>query len=446
MRLAAHATLALALAGPIAASKAHRHAHHHVHDRRAVAYVDAPAATVLAYEYDGQLISAAEACQGLQDGSMDWAAGSSADPCAASATPSAAGAQFLQASPSAAAATAAPSPSAQDLSDLAVNPNVDVDFPDGQLDCSTFPYDYGAIDISWMDLGGWSGIQYVQDNGARVTSIVTAIAGNACAIPASLAVPEGSYPLCSYACPAGYQKSQWPAIQGSSNPGDTYYGASVGGLKCQNGKLHLTNPSQPRLCMQGTGQVSVQNNLGANCAICRTDYPGSYARDPADPRLTWPGTESETVPLNTQPGTTSQLTCPNASTYYKHLNMATTAEYYVNMKGTSVQNACTWGTDGSSAGNWAPVVFGVGMDESGNTWLSIQSTIQNFPSTYQSLDFTVELQGNLGGSACYFVNQGGVGYYCSSGSPSTFQPSKCDTILTKAVPGCTVSSAPSRRC
>ena len=75
--------------------------------------------------------------------------------------------------------------------------------------------------------------------------------------------------MCSYACPAGYQKSQWPEAQGAS-------AQSVGGLMCgTDGKLHLTNPGlSKKLCIEGTGLVNVQNNLNKNAAICRTDYPG----------------------------------------------------------------------------------------------------------------------------------------------------------------------------
>ena len=150
-----------------------------------------------------------------------------------------------------------------------------------------------------------------------------------------------------------------------------------------------------------------------------------------------PGTEDETVPLVVQKSAQSPLTCPNAATYYKHLNMATTAEYYVNMKGVTVDKACTWSSDGSSEGNWAPAVFGVGMDENGKTWLSIQSTIQNNPSSYKDLDFTVELQGDFGGAVCYYTN----GHYCTSGSPENYQSSNCQTTSTAKVPGCTVSHA-----
>jgi len=138
---------------------------------------------------------------------------------------------------------------------------LDREFPNGEIDCTTFPSEYGPIDVEWAGLGGWSGIQYVTIQGDSVTHIDTAVPGG-----------EGCKPgaMCSYACPAGYQKSQWPSQQGST-------GQSVGGLSCNpNGKLSLTNLDLSKnLCIQGTGTVTVQNKLSNNAAICRTDYPGS---------------------------------------------------------------------------------------------------------------------------------------------------------------------------
>ena len=150
---------------------------------------------------------------------------------------------------------------------------LDTEFPDGEIDCTVFPSDYGPIQVKWANLGGWSGIQYVTIKGNIVTEIITA-------------VPEGDGckpgAMCSYACPPGYQKSQWPSTQGST-------GQSVGGLSCNsNGKLTLTNPGLSRnLCIQGTGAVTVQNKLSNNAAICRTDYPGwSIATLDYHPKLT----------------------------------------------------------------------------------------------------------------------------------------------------------------
>lgn len=137
---------------------------------------------------------------------------------------------------------------------------VDRDFPDGTIDCSDFPSDYGPIEIDYMDIGGWSGIQYPTFEGDSVSDIVTAVPGmQNCTIGA----------FCSYACPPGYQKTQWPSTQGKTQQ-------SVGGLLCNShGKLELTNPSlSTKLCTQGTGATEVENRLKNGACICRTDYPG----------------------------------------------------------------------------------------------------------------------------------------------------------------------------
>lgn len=253
------------------------------------------------------------------------------------------------------------------------------EFPDGEIDCSTFPSEYGPIEVKWANLGGWAGIQYVTVEGDMVTHIVTAVPGGKGCIPGA---------MCSYACPPGYQKSQWPSTQGST-------GQSVGGIQCNsNGKLTLTNPELSKtLCIKGTGATHVQNKLSYNAAICRTDYPG---------------TENEIVPLNTQPESTSPLTCPDANNYFRWKGLPTTAQYYINNQGIALHDACMWGTDGSNMGNWAPTFLGVGQDVYGKTWLSISSTAQNNPISYSPLNYTVTIQGDTSGN-CRVSN----GKYCS---------------------------------
>ena len=120
----------------------------------------------------------------------------------------------------------------------------------------------------------------------------------------------------------------------------------------------------------------------------------------------------------------------------------TTAEYYVNLQGTPVSSACNWSSDGSHEGNWAPIVFGVGTDTSGKTWLSIMTTQQNKPTSYQALDYTVELKGDFGGAACFLVqDQSGTPWYCTAGTPDKYDTSNCQTYdsAKQNVPGCTVS-------
>lgn len=160
----------------------------------------------------------------------------------------------------AAPATSPSEVSSSQTSSIPGGQGLDAEFPDGEMDCTTFPSDYGPIEVEWANLGGWSGIQYVTIEGDTVTEIITGVPGG-----------DGCKPgaMCSYACPPGYQKSQWPSAQGST-------GQSVGGLSCNsNGKLTLTNPGLSKtLCIRGTGAVTVQNKLSSNAAICRTDYPG----------------------------------------------------------------------------------------------------------------------------------------------------------------------------
>ena len=143
---------------------------------------------------------------------------------------------------------------------IPVGQGLEREFPDGEIDCSTFPSEYGPIEIDWANLGGWSGIQYITVEEGGVTRIDTAVPGGKGCIPGA---------MCSYACPPGYQKSQWPSTQGTT-------GQSIGGIQCNaNGKLSLTNPNLSKtLCIKGTGAIHVQNKLSSNAAICRTDYPG----------------------------------------------------------------------------------------------------------------------------------------------------------------------------
>lgn len=88
----------------------------------------------------------------------------------------------------------------------------------------------------------------------------------------------------------------------------------------------------------------------------------------------------------------------------------TSAQYYVNPKGVSVEKACQWGSPAEDVGNYAPMNLGVGYSN-GAAWLSI---FQNMPTTDAKLDYTVELVGDDGGfdnfvGKCKYSN----GQYCS---------------------------------
>ncbi|EKV11893.1 SUN [Penicillium digitatum] len=251
------------------------------------------------------------------------------------------------------------------------------DFPDGEIDCGDFPSEYGALALDYLGLGGFSGIQYVTVLDDIISDIVTAVTGDEC--------HHGAY--CSYACPPGYQKSQWPTIQGST-------GQSVGGLQCKtDNKLYLTNKNYKQLCIPGVGGVHVQNKMSDNVAVCRTDYPG---------------TESETVPLSATPGVVHDLTCPDGDDYFLWEGKVTSAQYYVNPKGVTTEKGCQWGDGTESIGNWAPINLGVGYTTSGK-FLSI---FPNTPTTTKALDFNVKLEGDNLSDECRY--EGGK-FYDSKG-------------------------------
>ncbi|KAK2758373.1 Secreted beta-glucosidase sun1 [Arachnomyces sp. PD_36] len=382
--------ITVAAAGTLAAAQPHRHHHGHHHVKRAAeAEVDyVPGPTVYEYEFEGETISEKEVCEGIQDGTMEWA-DDNPPPSACKpqsdedSEPELKDAQFFEkpadlnqmnadaiieeptstTQPPAYTPTPEPEPTYPTTPD---GDGVDSDFPDGELSCSEFPSSYGAVAAEWLGLGGWTGVQHVTISGNMVSDIRTALTGETCA--------DGA--MCSYACPAGYQKSQWPSTQGST-------GQSVGGLECRGGKLYLTNSSySKKLCIPGTGNVMVKNTLSEGVAVCRTDYPG---------------TEAETVALDATPGSENPLTCPDANTYYQWQGKPTTAQYYLNPKGVPIEEGCQWGDPSGNVGNYAPLNLGAGQTD-GVTWLSL---LQNAPTTYAKLNYNVRITGDLGGACKY---------------------------------------------
>lgn len=277
-------SLSLATAGHLVVAQPHRHAHRHAEKRSP----DGPTVTV--YELNGTPVPWDVVEKGLKDGSLTVINGSVApntEVAKETAAPSASSEQSYQEQSAATTSAAAPSetPEQSYTPDQGQNDNkgehqgdrkdehdrgdsyqapsggqgVDRDFPDGQLDCSTFPSEYGAVNVPWEGLGGWTGLQKLtySSDGNAVADIETRKSG-----------PCGDGMMCSYACPSGYQKTQWPEVQGAT-------GQSIGGIECRNGKLHLPHGSQSRkLCEKGTGGVRAQNKVGKPIAVCRTDYPG----------------------------------------------------------------------------------------------------------------------------------------------------------------------------
>ncbi|EHY53457.1 Beta-glucosidase (SUN) [Exophiala dermatitidis] len=430
MKLASFA-LTAAAAATVALAQPHHHAHRHAHQHRQrevtkTTYATGPTAYV--YLLDGQEITQEKVCAGLEDNELKFVDGQDPGVCsssAAAATPTTSSipsttaaptttaepsttsdsptttttsaaaasdsgaAEFFQHRTSSASASgwgsasetgssssaaASASASSTGSSSISGGTGLTAAFPDGELSCDTFPSDYGAVALDYLGMGGWSGLQAVTIVGNLVNHIVTGVSGQSCT--------EGM--MCSYACPPGYQKSQWPSTQGAT-------GQSVGGLSCSGGKLHLTNPSlSTSLCIPGVGGVQATNKAGGVVSICRTDYPG---------------TESETIPVELQPGSTEELAVPDASTYYTWQGKSTSAQYYLNPIGYGPSDACKWGSAGTPLGNFAPINFGVGA-KGGVTWLSI---FQNSPTTSAQYEGTVEIQGNLSGS-CKYQN----GQYCSA--------------------------------
>lgn len=216
-------------------------------------------------------------------------------------------------------------------------------FQDGTIPCSQFPSGQGVIALDWLNQGGWSGIE----NSDTST-------GGPC--------QEGSY--CSYACQPGMSKTQWP----SNQPAD---GRSVGGLLCKNGFLYKSNPSANYLCEWGVNAAYVESHISQGVAICRTDYPG---------------TENMVIPTFVEAGSTLPLTVVDQDTYYQWQGKKTSAQYYVNNAGVSVDQGCIWGTPGSGVGNWAPLNFGAGSTN-GITYLSL---IPN-PNNRSPLNFNVKI-------------------------------------------------------
>jgi SUN family beta-glucosidase len=266
-------------------------------------------------------------------------------------------------------------------------------FPSDSIPCSTFPSAYGPISADWLGMNGWIGLQQVPNyspGAGAISYISTSPVGS----------NEGCTPnsFCSYMCPPGYQKSQWPAAQGST-------GQSIGGLYCNaQGMLELSRPSVPQLCTAGTGEVSVQSTIGKSVAICRTDYPGS---------------ESETVAMTVSPGQTDELTCPDANNYYMWNGQFTSAQYYVNPSGVPASTACQWqnaDTPGNwwgapgNIGNWAPLNLGVGKGPTGETFISMFQNAPTNPSG--TLDFNIKITGSVSGDCKYengiFYNNGVV--------------------------------------
>jgi hypothetical protein len=390
-------SVVLLSAATLTVAEAHAHNHAHLHAARhgsplevrepavVTTTVDGPVTTV--YVLNGKDIPYSQAEQGLNDGEYVLLPPSTpSTPSTLTPNSSVAPPEFLQEVTSTSSSISVPptttaltptSPVVAPVSSSGSG-NINADFPSGTIPCTEFPAEYGAVPLSYLDLGGWSGVQQVPSfiNGVTdaISDIITAIAGSSC-------TPNS---FCSYACPAGYQKSQWPSPQGST-------GQSIGGLYCNtDGMLELSRTAVPQICIPGQGGVQVSSSLLANACICRTDYPG---------------TESETIPLDVTPGGIFPLTNPDQATYYSWEGSDTSAQYYINPSGYPCSEACVWGSAGSNLGNWAPVNCGVGWS-AGVTYLSLFPNAPTNPDGKLGFDVTInganEVCSYSGGS--YYLN------------------------------------------
>ncbi|GMM50853.1 putative glucosidase [Starmerella bacillaris] len=235
-------------------------------------------------------------------------------------------------------------------------------FEDGTIDCSTFPSGNGVISLDWLGMGGWSGIQF-DDNGATST-------GSSC--------EEGAY--CSYSCQPGMSKTQWPSDQPAS-------GVSIGGLYCKGGKLYRTNTNSDTLCEWGANSAVLKSELSSGVSLCRTDYPG---------------TENMVIPTWLEAGGSEILTVVNEQDYFQWRNGLTSAQYYVNDAGVSVEDGCLWGSSSGTVGNWAPLNIGAGSIN-GVSWLAL---IPN-PNNRQAASYNVKIVAGDGATVngdCVYEN------------------------------------------
>ncbi|KAL0939378.1 beta-glucosidase [Colletotrichum truncatum] len=409
MRSIVHLTIAASLAAGVVAQPHQHHRHLHVKKDAAspvekrepdlvVVYEAGP--TVTAYELGGKVITEDEAKKGIEDGLFVVVGETKPTPTplpspSTSKAPkpsTSKDAQFFEAKVAKTSTTPTPTPtptpepttSSSSSQAPSSTPSsggsggakgLTAEFPSGEIDCSEFPSDYGAVPVSYLGTGGWTGVQRTPNyniGDAAISFIETAVSGDG-------GCTKNSF--CSYSCPVGYQKTQWPSAQGSTKQ-------SIGGLYCNSkGKLELTRESKKTLCEQGAGGVFVQNDLEKQSCVCRTDYPGNEAMVIA------------TVP---EPGQQLALTNPYSPDYYVWNDSPTTAQYYVNKLGLSVEDACVWKSskDPLGAGNWAPINIGVGKSADGNTYLSI---FNNAPTSTAKLDFNIEIIGDVN-SKCALID------------------------------------------
>lgn len=418
-------------AGAVAQPHNHQHRHQHARKHEHAALLN-ERDQVINYKYveetsyvdvNGNVISAEAAEAGLADGEYSivgettptsTALATTLTPTttavpstsAAPTTSSASGGEFLElklgsigsstAEASSASATATASASSSSSSSGATG--VDADFPDGTIDCATFPSAYGAVAVDQTGVSPWVGYMDVGTSNY--------VLGQTDDITVDISEPTSGDPqpgyFVGYHCPAGYDQAQWPAAQGSS-------GQSIGGLYCgSDNKLHLTRTDSTKLCQKGAGNVQIVSKLSKSVFICKTWYPGN---------------EGMYLPTEVSAGATVSLFNPLQSESYEWEGSTTSAQYYMNLQGLTAAQACVWDSPSpytKKAGNWAGVNLGTSENSDGETFLSI---FHNTPTSDAALDYNIVISGSdVSGLPCKYTYS--------------------DNEFTGDGNGCTVSSQP----
>lgn len=289
-------------------------------------------------------------------------------------------------SSSAEPASSSPAPKATSSSSSSGASGIDADFPDGEIDCSTLPTEYGAVAVTQVENSGWAGLLEPPAGTFTVGSTKAITTYDA---------PTGDLKagmFGTYQCPEGYDMAQWPeGAQGAT-------GQSIGGLWCGlDNKLYLTRPdSTKKLCQKGAGNVKVVNKLSDKVSLCKTSYPGK---------------EDMILSNVVEGGATYNLYNPYQNQSYVWGGASTSAQYYVNLKGLDKDVACQWESPFPhklDAGNWAGVNLGTSVNDDGTTFLSI---FHNTPTSSKALDFNIELSGDVSQKCTY-------SYSSNSFSPS----------------------------
>ena len=299
--------VAIAAAAATAVAKPHGHAHRHIDvvKRADPAIPAVPVETVVVYELNGHLISEEDVRNGIANGTLSWGEdGNLSSSIAVAPTPAptvetqsvdnnngeepvpvqepvpSAAVPDSNQQPESSPVEQGPAPDADHYSPVKDDgscADCDKEFPNGKLDCNTFPFGYGAISVESEGLGHWSGVQ-APANGLAYGQSKRSVES----FFDIMTVPTGSCPdgsccspgrFCSFTCPNPYLKMAWPKAQGSRKE-------SVGGLFCnKNNKLEMPDGSLAKtLCGRGSNRMKVQilSKLSKPVSICRTDYPGLY--------------------------------------------------------------------------------------------------------------------------------------------------------------------------